>query len=663
MRRAGFFNRLIQNRTLQAVWCVLFALNTVFLIVCVGLLSLFSQNGFYKDNGAEIRNQITQNLLIRDSDDAMMYFFLFSNLYRSSGTDFQKPENRQQMNKHLSDAIDRFSEENTNYFFLIRNHGEDVFKNYYNEQSSLHYYADTQSLLNRLQNRDLLPEVYSADSLTFEAHVKTNLTAHDDYRRVDNFFRLTAVLRYVVAILLPFFALLEGMMGYCIFRFSGVRNANENRPPKRIDRIPLYVIGIFYFPIAFKCVDFLDRYGFRALQTKMHDLAGWFDLHGEAADVLPTWSDIRYDIYGALIVILLSAVLLSVLLETFLETVGVRLKTPTWWHYSLLYKVLRLRNFEGLQIFFTVLTVLEILVSVQIYFQSGDAYRLLVCDIVVTTVLMLLLFIVGKDVTVWLTGTHRIAVRGSGAIRTDNLSGETKKYAENINFLSRSASAETEKRFINESFSTQLINGISGGLRAPLSAVAQNVEKLESGTLTEQQEKACIEQINALSGDLKKTIEDLILISKANAGNLPSEPVRTQVGMMLDMFCGEYGGMFEEKGMRLVTEHPKTRETILVDGQFMWYVFDGILNLYLQKAVPGTRVFLSAKYTDKQVLLQFRGCVRPDSMNGTDAFASDGGMGLPRAKVFTELQGGMFRYICRRDILQIVLRFPSADTQ
>ena len=658
MRRAGLLNRLVQKRALQVAWCIFFVLNTVFLIVCAGMFSLFSKNDFYKDNGAVMRSAITQNLLIRDSDDAVLYFFLFTNLYRPSGTDFQNPENQQQMNKHLTDAINRFSEENTNYFFLIQNQGEDVFKNYTADESSLHYYADTKSLFNRLANRDLLPKTYSAESLRFEAHVKTNLTAHDDYWRVDRFFQITAVLRYAVLALLPVFSVLEVIGAYVLFRFSGETNEKEKRRPRSIDRIPLYVLSFLYIPIAVKTVDIFNNYGLRALDTKLHDLTSWFDIHGEAAGAFPTWSDICYDVYGALAVIVLAAVLLAVLAESLLETLGVRMKAPTWWHYSLLYRVLRLRNFEGLQVFFTVLTTIEILVCVWIYTKSGDAYRLLTCDILVTAAFLLLLYIVGRDVTVWITGTHRIAVRGSGYIPTANLSGETKKYAENINFLSRSANAQMEKRFINESFSTQLINGISGGLHTPLSAVAQNVERLQSGTLTEQEENACIEAINDLSRDLKKTIDDLILISKANAGNLPREIVHTQVGMMLDMFSGEYGGMFDEKGMSLVTEHPHTQATILADGQFMWYIFDGILNLYLQKAVRGTRVFLRAKYADGQATLLFQGCVRPNCMDGTDAFASDGGMGLPRAKVFTELQGGTFRHFCHRDILQIVLRFP-----
>lgn len=667
MRHSGLLKYLQASRALQTVWSVFFVFNTVVLMLVGGMYGYFLQNGFYKDNGVEKREQITQNLLIRDSDDAMMYFFLFRNLYLEqddlAGRDFLDAAVQENMNKHLVDYIDRFSIKNTNYFFLIRENGEDVFKNYYDPQSSLNFYVNTKDFLNRLTNRYLLQDAYSKDTLTFEAHVRKDLEVHDDYWRVDRFFRCTGILRYVVVVLLPLLAALEGCLAYYLFRFSGSCSEGEKRSVRLIDRVPLYMLCFIYIPICVKAFDLMDKKGFRALSDRLNSLANWFDTHGESAGFFPEWNDIRFELYGNAAVAVLAALVLAVLLKTLLSTAGLRMKAPTWWHYSLLYKVLRMRNFEGIQIFLTALTVLEVFLAVWVINRNSSPFRLLLCDTVLTVILLLLIYFVGKDVAVWLNGTHRIVCSKGGYIQTENLTGETKKYAENINFLSRSANAQMEKRYINESFSTKLINGISDGLRVPLSAVADNVEKLESGTLSAQEETHCINNINALCCDIKKTIEDMIRISKATTGNLEGDPVRTQVGMMLDMIGGEYGGLFLEKGMELVTEHPPEEAVFLADGQFMWYIFDGILNLFLQKAVPGTRVFLNARYVNGQAVLSLRGCVRPKSMDTTDAFACDGGMGLPTAKVFTELQGGTFRYICRQDILHIVLRFPLSEAQ
>lgn len=665
MRRTGLLKCLQASRALQAAWSIFFVLNTILLMLAGGTYGYFLQNDFYKDNGAEKKEQITQNLLIRDSDDAMMYFFLFQNLYLEqddlAGRDFLDDAVQEKMNKHLVDYVNRFSMKNTNFFFLIRENGEDVFKNYYDPQSSLNFYVNTKDFLNRLTNRYLVDDAYAKDTLTFEAHVRKDLEVHDDYWRVERFFHYTGILRYVVVALLPISAALEGLFAYYLFRFSGSRIDGEKRAVRLIDRVPLYILAFVFIPISVQAFELMEKKGFRVLAGRLDSLANWFDTHGESAAFFPTWDDIRFEMYSAVIVAVLTALVLAVLLLAFLSTAGVRMKAPTWWHYSLVYKVLRMRNFEGMQIFLTLLTALEVILTMWIINRNSSPFRLLLCDMAITVVLLLLIYFVGKDVAVWLNGTHRIVRKGSGYIPTENLTGETKQYAENINFLSRSANAEMEKRYINESFSTKLINGITDGLRVPLSAVAQNVEKLESGTLTEQEQTHCIDEINALSCDIKKTIEDMIRISKATTGNLEGDPVPTQVGMMLDMIGGEYGGLFAEKDMELVTEHPPQEASFYADGQFMWYIFDGILNLFLQKAVPGTRVFLHAKYVHGQAVLSFRGCLRPKSMEGTDAFASDGGMGLPTAKVFTELQGGTFRYTCRQDILQIILRFPLAD--
>ncbi|MDD6062514.1 MAG: hypothetical protein PUB99_07875, partial [Oscillospiraceae bacterium] len=139
MRRTGLLKCLQASRALQAAWSIFFVLNTVLLMLAGGTYGYFLQNDFYKDNGAEKKEQITQNLLIRDSDDAMMYFFLFQNLYLEqddlAGRDFLDDAVQEKMNKHLVDYVNRFSMKNTNFFFLIRENGEDVFKNYYDPQS------------------------------------------------------------------------------------------------------------------------------------------------------------------------------------------------------------------------------------------------------------------------------------------------------------------------------------------------------------------------------------------------------------------------------------------------------------------------------------------------------------------------------------------------
>ena len=151
-------------------------------------------------------------------------------------------------------------------------------------------------------------------------------------------------------------------------------------------------------------------------------------------------------------------------------------------------------------------------------------------------------------------------------------------------------------------------------MRDPLTAVTAEAEKLQSGRLTKTQARQSVTQINALSQELKRSIEDLLRIANASAEGNEAQCAPTDAGLMIEQAVGEFYDRFRQNDVLLVRQLPTERVQILADGACMWTVFESILSEFLQFAVPGTRVFVQAQRADACVLLRVCGTVREDAL-------------------------------------------------
>lgn len=628
---SAILRRAAASSSVRAALSLFFVLNTVFLLCFAQSFAYLSRNGFYADGGEALRESILDDRMKESSHNALLYFH-----YHLLNISSDESESA-----YLTEFAEAFSEGNSNFYFVFRENGRDIFSNYTNEQPGRSYCPDSEAFFKSDENVTL---ICGTSQLTFEGYLKKTLTAKDAYMKISRFFRYADALKYAVIGLLVVSVLLEIWLCVLLFRSAGVRADSSELFRGELDRIPLYLLLLFYLPVF--------AVGIHLLQTETEKLYNWVQ-YLSGTDISPA-------LYPSLYSFFLLAVVLAALLKTLVTTLSVRFKMPLWWQQSVLFRAANARGIgQRLRIVLSVLTAAEFAALIWVgLFLEVNAYVYLLVELVFTTILILFINMIERNVSVWLDGTRRIAAEKRGYMPTDALSGQFRSHAENINFLSRSASAETEKRFINESFSTQLINNVSGSLRGPLSAVAENVAMLEQGALSPAAERRCIEQINSLSQTLKKTIEDLIRISKATTGNLEAQPVQTDVGMMLAQTAGEYAELFTGKGIELVTARPQEPITIQADGQFMWYIFDGILTVLRHVAVPGTRIFLQAGQAKERAVILFRGTVRSTALEAGELIAGNS-LGLPTAKVFTELQGGTMRIKCRQDALTVVLQFPQ----
>lgn len=468
------------------------------------------------------------------------------------------------------------------------------------------------------------------------------------FRKADDFFAHSDVIKFAVLALLIFFAVTECLIGLLLFSAAGRRESADTQTAhlRDIDHIPMYFLLPFFAIMAGVCVNFLKQ------QTAVLSDIALFFMGNETFNTV---------LRPAMYIYFLLLAALAFLLHAILTTISVRLRSPAWWRRSILYRAFSGNLDHRVRMTLVILTVSEVgLCLASMLLQNSrhavPGWVLLLADAAFSAVAALLLYIVVKDMRIYIPATHRIALRKSGYIPTRNLSDSARHHAENINFLSRSASAETEKRYINENFSTKLIHNISHGLREPLKTVAEHVRLLEENSLPPDEERRHIREIDTLSQELKKTIEDLILISKATTGNLPFDPAPTDAGTMLSQAVGEFYEKFEDHGIVPVTEQPPQPVMLLADGQYMWYIFEGVLSVMLELAVPGTRLFLSAAEAGGRAMLRFRCTVCADAEK---QIVDLSGMGLSLAKAFTFLQNGMMYDKLSHDTLRVTLLFPK----
>ena len=114
---------------------------------------------------------------------------------------------------------------------------------------------------------------------------------------------------------------------------------------------------------------------------------------------------------------------------------------------------------------------------------------------------------------------------------------------------------------------------------------------------------------------------------------------------------------------------PEQPVEITADGTRLYRVFQNLLQNALNYSLPGSRVYLSLKTTDKAAVASIRNTSRNELPEGVDFTArfvrgdesrTDGGtgLGLSVAKSFTEACGGTFRVETMADLFTAIVSFP-----
>lgn len=309
---------------------------------------------------------------------------------------------------------------------------------------------------------------------------------------------------------------------------------------------------------------------------------------------------------------------------------------------------------------------------------SNSAFLMLVTRALAALVLFYVLISMKKLIT----ATTEIA-NGDMDCRVDTtkLYGPLKEQGEALNSIGDGMTKAVNDRLKSEHFKTELITNVSHDIKTPLTSIINYVDLMQKEQVDNDKIKEYLEVLSRQSARLKKLIDDLMEASKASTGNLPVNPERCELGVLLTQTAGEYKEKLEAAGLELVIDKPDEDIAIMADRQHLWRVFDNLMNNICKYSLPGTRVYLDLTRSSNikngkingKAIVTFRNIskqrlsvgaeelvergIRGDSSRNTEG----SGLGLSIANSLTLLQGGEMELTVDGDLFKVILRFDIAE--
>lgn len=254
-------------------------------------------------------------------------------------------------------------------------------------------------------------------------------------------------------------------------------------------------------------------------------------------------------------------------------------------------------------------------------------------------------------------------------VDTKGMYWDFKRHGENLNSISKGMSSAVEERLKSERMKTELITNVSHDIKTPLTSII-NYATLISEESDPQKHGEYAEVLVRKSEHLKRLLDDLVEVSKANTGNLDVTLEPCEAGVLLSQVSGEFEERCRAVGLTLVTICPEEHIGIMADSRRIWRVFENLMHNACKYSLSGSRVYLSLEADGDEAVFIFRNTsavalnISPDELmerfvRGDAARTTEGsGLGLSIAHSLTELQGGKMEIAIDGDLFKVTLRFP-----
>jgi signal transduction histidine kinase len=316
-----------------------------------------------------------------------------------------------------------------------------------------------------------------------------------------------------------------------------------------------------------------------------------------------------------------------------------------------------------------------------VLFALAWGFRMIIlCPVTLYIVLMMkLLFKGGKELA---SGNTEYRVNPGP------LFGEYRKHAENLNNLSDGINNAVEERMKSERMKTELITNVSHDIKTPLTSIINYSDLIgreaESMYTPDAEENGHVQNIKEYagvlhnqSGKLKRLMEDLIEVSKANSGNMEVSLETLELGTMLEQVAGEYEGRLESQNLELIINKPDSDVFVTADRGKLWRIMDNLMQNIYKYAHPGTRVYVGMQENgvagNGMAEVVFKNTsheplnLSPEELTerftrGDSSRHKEGnGLGLAIAKAMAELQSGELRIEVDGDLFKVTVTLPLAE--
>ena len=366
-------------------------------------------------------------------------------------------------------------------------------------------------------------------------------------------------------------------------------------------------------------------------------------------------------------------------------SLAARYKTGTLWSNTLLSRLFRLMQrcggsflrsvgamLRSIPLVWSALAVLLALSAIDLLFLAWDS-RMTTISVwtIVRCVVILLVLYVMLDVRKLLKTVEQMAKGDfSQTVSVSCPLPAVQGHAEHLNAIQSGLQTAVEARLQSERLKTELITNVSHDIKTPLTSIVNYVDLLSKTEITDPTALEYIAVLERQAHRLRKLTEDLVEASKAATGNIPVHLAPTDLNVLLNQVCGEYGQRLAERNLQPVFTPAEGSPHVLADGQLLWRVLDNLMGNVCKYAMPGTRVYITAEESEGRAGLSIKNIslypitvtgqelterfVRGDSSRSTEG----SGLGLSIAASLTELQQGTFAIHVDGDLFKATLTFP-----
>ena len=252
------------------------------------------------------------------------------------------------------------------------------------------------------------------------------------------------------------------------------------------------------------------------------------------------------------------------------------------------------------------------------------------------------------------------------------LVGCFKDSAADLNALADVAVVAAQKQMKSERMKTELITNVSHDIKTPLTSIINYVDLLRKPH-TEEEEEQFLDVLDRQSQRLKKLIEDLMDMSKANTGNMQVEITTVDAVEAVTQALGEFSDKLDRARLTPVFRHTEESLLIQADGRLVWRVLSNLLGNAVKYAMPGTRLYVDLMTLEGKAVISLKNVSREELLvsadelmarfvRGDEARNTEGsGLGLNIARSLMELQKGQLQLLVDGDLFKVTLLFPLAE--
>ncbi len=258
-------------------------------------------------------------------------------------------------------------------------------------------------------------------------------------------------------------------------------------------------------------------------------------------------------------------------------------------------------------------------------------------------------------------------------IPTKHLFGAFRDFAVWLNSLADAAQIAAQRQMKSERMKTELITNVSHDIKTPLTSIINYVDLMKKPH-SDMEGVQYLEVLDRQSQRLKKLVDDLMEMSKANSGTMSVELTDLDAAEAVNQALGEFSDKLARVGLMPVFRHPEEPVIMRADGRLLWRVLSNILNNAVKYAMPDTRLYVDLMVLQGNAVIAVKNIsreqlnvsadelmerfVRGDSSRNTEG----SGLGLNIAKSLVELQRGQMHLMVDGDLFKVTLIFPCKES-